>query len=200
MVVATNINNNNNNNLEPPPIRPRKPPRLLQYVHHRSPFPAGKQTVSISILRSSNFTTFLVFFSGTVENTEYFSLPDYNSDSGTNVGINVRSESTPSSNSESYHSDTNETSNSNSTSSPPRRVSYGYHKSPAPPPPIPIANSGFRRALVIYDYNKKTPTEVSLEKSQVVNVLDANPGSEWWRVQDDLGRNGYFPAHYLRMV
>ena len=28
-----------------------------------------------------------------------------------------------------------------------------------------------QKALVIYDYHKKTTTEISLEKSQVVNIL-----------------------------
>ena len=41
---------------------------------------------------------------------------------------------------------------------------------------------------------------MSLEKSQVVSVLDAKPGAEWWRVKDELGRIGYYPSHYLRMV
>ena len=61
-------------------------------------------------------------------------------------------------------------------------------------------NFSYRKALVIYDYNKKTTTEMSLEKSQVVSVLDAKPGAEWWRVKDELGRIGYYPSHYLRMV
>ena len=41
---------------------------------------------------------------------------------------------------------------------------------------------------------------MSLEKSQVVSVLDAKPGAEWWRVKDELGRIGYYPSHYLRVV
>ena len=90
--------------------------------------------------------------------------------------------------------------------SPPRRGNY--HKNPAPLPPKSIhsISSGddswgiFKKALVIYDYHKKTTTEVSLEKSQVVNILDAKPGAEWWRVKDDMGRIGYYPAHYLRMI
>ena len=57
-----------------------------------------------------------------------------------------------------------------------------------------------RKALVIYDYNKKSTTEVTLAKSQVVNILDAKAGAEWWRVQDELGRIGYYPSHYLRIV
>jgi len=179
------------NNNEPPPIRPRKPPRLIHYAQ--------------GTLTRNNFTL------GTVENTEYFSLPDYPEN---------RSGSTPSSSE--YHSDNNNdvnqdsggsyslpTSGSNSSqgTSPPRKNSYGYYKSPAPLPPKTVNNNknedinfGYRKALVIYDYNKKTTTEMSLEKSQVVSVLDAKPGAEWWRVKDELGRIGYYPSHYLRMV
>ena len=83
----------------------------------------------------------------------------------------------------------------------------GYYKSPAPLPPKSTNGNqneeitfNYRKALVIYDYNKKTTTEMSLEKSQVVSVLDAKPGAEWWRVKDELGRIGYYPSHYLRMV
>jgi len=180
------------NNNEPPPIRPRKPPRLIHYAQGGT-------------LTRNNFTL------GTVENTEYFSLPDYNE---------PRSGSTPSSSE--YHSDNNNDNinqdsgsyslpNSGSSSShgtsPPRKICYGYYKSPAPLPPKSTNGNqneditfNYRKALVIYDYNKKTTTEMSLEKSQVVSVLDAKPGAEWWRVKDELGRIGYYPSHYLRMV
>ena len=204
-LVSTNTNGGMNdvlglNNNDPPPVRPRKPPRLLQYIH-RQPYPTGSTGTTLpSHVILAYLSTCLILISGatTVENTEYFSLPDYNSD-------NHRSGSTPSSSD--YHSDTNDHqgggggsgggTSSTSSSSPPRRVNYGYQKSPAPLPPTMFSP---RKALVVYDYTKKTSTEVSLEKSQVVSVIDAKPGSDWWRVQDDLGRSGYYPAHYLRMV
>ena len=149
---------------------------------------------------------YLNYFSGpagAVENTEYFSLPDYPEN---------RSSSSD------YQSDTNDlhpdsgmyslpasSSNSSHGTSPPRRAGT-YHKSPAPLPPRSINSSSdessipLKRALVIYNYHKKTTTEVSLEKSQVVNILDAKPGAEWWRVKDEIGRIGYYPAHYLRII
>lgn len=131
-----------------------------------------------------------------MENTEYFSLPDF-------------AENRSTSNSSEYHSDNNNEhqdsgsyslpSNSSHGTSPPRKITYyGYHKSPAPLPPK--SEDSARKALVIYDYSKKSSTEVSLEKRQVVHVLDAKPGAEWWRVKDELGRIGYYPSHYLRMV
>ena len=153
-----------------------------------------------------------------MENTEYFSLPDFPE--------NRSSGSTSNNSSSEYHSDNNNEPNnqdSGSYSLPPtnsshanlatsptqRKVYYGYHKSPAPLPPknknLLVEDSAavaraLRKALVIYDYNKKSSTEVSLEKSQIVNILDAKPGAEWWRVKDELGRIGYYPSHYLRMI
>jgi hypothetical protein len=55
-------------------------------------------------------------------------------------------------------------------------------------------------AVVLYDYKRSTPTEISLGKSQVVVILDSKPGSEWWRVRDDMGREGYYPAHFLKII
>ena len=41
---------------------------------------------------------------------------------------------------------------------------------------------------------------MSLAKSQIVTVLESKRGSEWWKVQDTIGRRGYYPAHYLKMI
>lgn len=161
-----------------------------------------------------------------MENTEYFSLPDFSCSeprSGSNNSSEYHSDSNNEMNNQdssgSYSLPSASASNSSHGTSPPRKVNYGpyHHKSPAPLPPktpsvAPVtttavtanknldSNEGFRKALVIYEYGKKTPTEVSLQKSQVVHILDAKPGAEWWRVQDEIGRVGYYPSHYLRMV
>lgn len=178
-----------------PPIRPRKPPRLLQFAHQA--MQPNKSLLSPG---------------ATVENTEYFSLPD-TEDNGSR---------TPSSSD--YHSDLSTGPGDQhggcdsgifslpNTSSPPRKSLY--EKSPAPPPPFSSSlaarsvigrTSGLgcrmpRKALVVYGYSKKTTTEVTLDKSQVVTILDAKPGSEWWKVQDEFGRAGYYPSHYLRIA
>jgi hypothetical protein len=55
-------------------------------------------------------------------------------------------------------------------------------------------------AVVLYDHKKSTPTEMSLVKSQVVQVLDSKPGTDWWRVRDDTGRDGYYPANFLKLI
>ena len=148
---------------------------------------------TLALLVRWPFSYFFQGLANTVENTEYFSLPDfpesrsssseYQSDSNIDVNQDSGNYSLPPSSSNSSHG-----------TSPPRKISYG--KNPAPLPPKLSPN----KALVIYDYNKKTPTEVSLEKSQVVQILDSKPGAEWWRVKDDFGRIGYYPSHYLRMI
>jgi len=171
------------NNNEPPPIRPRKPPRLIHYAQ--------------SSLTRSNLGP-----AGAVENTEYFSLPDYpeNRSSSSDYQSDNNNDLNPDSG---MYSLPASSSNSSHGTSPPRRGNY--HKNPAPLPPRQINSSDemsgqLQKALVIYDYHKKTTTEISLEKSQVVNILDAKPGAEWWRIKDQIGRIGYYPAHYLRII
>ena len=41
---------------------------------------------------------------------------------------------------------------------------------------------------------------MSLGKSQIVTVLESKRGSEWWKVQDSIGRQGFYPSHYLKMI
>ena len=55
-------------------------------------------------------------------------------------------------------------------------------------------------AVALYDFKRTTPTEISIGKNQVVQILDSKPGSEWWRVRDDTGHEGYCPAHYLKII
>ena len=93
---------------------------------------------------------------------------------------------------------------------------YERGKAPAPPPPSVNIASGHPhivgasapsndivagpKAIVVYDYTKKDSQEMSLAKSQIVTVLESKRGSEWWKVQDTIGRRGYYPAHYLKMI
>ena len=98
---------------------------------------------------------------------------------------------------------------------------YERGKAPAPPPPVtsqqslssphPPSNglingsspsdvSSKPKAVVVYNYVKKDNQEMSLGKSQIVTVLDSKKGSEWWKVQDSIGRQGFYPSHYLKMI
>ena len=94
---------------------------------------------------------------------------------------------------------------------------YERGKAPAPPPPISTSLSNGHtysigsvngssdvaikpKAIVVYDYIKKDNQEMSLGKSQIVTVLESKRGSEWWKVQDNIGRQGFYPSHYLKMI
>ena len=94
---------------------------------------------------------------------------------------------------------------------------YERGKAPAPPPPItsnpsnshPFPNGSVNvssdvatrpKAVVVYNYVKKDSQEMSLGKSQIVTVLESKRGSEWWKVQDSVGRKGFYPSNYLRMI
>ena len=94
---------------------------------------------------------------------------------------------------------------------------YERGKAPAPPPPSSSSlSNGLSnqvnsvnthsdtinnpKAVVVYNYIKKDNEEMSLGKSQIVTVLESKRGSEWWKVQDSIGRQGYYPSHYLKMI
>merc|ERR1712080_626167 len=66
--------------------------------------------------------------------------------------------------------------------------------------PSPSDVSSKPKAVVVYNYVKKDNQEMSLGKSQIVTVLDSKKGSEWWKVQDSIGRQGFYPSHYLKMI
>ena len=75
-------------------------------------------------------------------------------------------------------------STSSSGSTPPRKGFYD--KAPAPPPPPGITVSNNRpKAIVVFDYVRKAnSSEMSLDRSQIVTVMESKPGSDWWRVMD----------------
>ena len=41
--------------------------------------------------------------------------------------------------------------------------------------------------------------QVSLDRSQIVDVVDQT-GRDWWKVSDAMGRQGYYPSHYLKII
>ena len=137
-----------------------------------------------------------------MDNNEYFSLNGFNDDSSGSRGTPPSSE---------YHSDGpvigdsgtyssfHSTSSFSSTASNSRKGFYD--KAPAPPPPGVTASNNQPKAIVVFDYVKKANSkEVTLDKSQIVTVLESKPGSDWWRVQDSIGRKGFYPSHYLKMI
>merc|ERR1719334_872704 len=107
-----------------------------------------------------------------VENTEYYTLPepssDYNSDQSGDLSYDSSPPSKPS-----Y--DFSLTSSSNG-----RRNNFSYHSVPPR-----------RRAIVLCEYWRKSISEISLSKNNVVSVIEGSPSSEWWRVETDSGHQGF---------
>eukprot|EP00092_Neocalanus_flemingeri_P015398 GFUD01016662.1.p1 GENE.GFUD01016662.1~~GFUD01016662.1.p1 ORF type:complete len:289 (-),score=45.28 GFUD01016662.1:143-895(-) len=156
-----------------PPTRPKKPPRMIQYLHTSSSpgksLHISEKPISIPIT--------------SVENTEYYTLPD------NLVG-------TPSSD---YNSD--QSAEFSYDSSPPAKHSFDF--------PItngrgnyshPITTPHRRRAIVLCEYRRKSISEISLSKNNVVNVLEGAHNSEWWRVETEQGIQGFYPANFLRQI
>jgi len=154
-----------------PPTRPKKPPRMIQYTHGPGSGNSVHEEKPISIPITS------------VENTEYYTLPDHL------IG-------TPSSD---YNSD--------------QSAEFSYDSSPPAKPSIDIISSGGRRnysyptttpsrrrAIVLCEYRRKSISEISLSKNNVVNVLEGSFNSEWWRVETEQGSQGFYPANFLRQI
>eukprot|EP00090_Calanus_glacialis_P014141 TRINITY_DN2281_c0_g1_i1.p1 TRINITY_DN2281_c0_g1~~TRINITY_DN2281_c0_g1_i1.p1 ORF type:complete len:554 (-),score=87.29 TRINITY_DN2281_c0_g1_i1:284-1945(-) len=156
-----------------PPTRPKKPPRMIQYP--QTSLSPGKSVHEVEKPISIPITS--------VENTEYYTLPDHL------VG-------TPSSD---YNSD--QSAEFSYDSSPPAKQSFDF--------PIsngrrnysyPITTPHRRRAVVLCEYRRKSISEISLSKNNVVGVLEGSHNSEWWRVETETGIQGFYPANFLRQI
>merc|ERR1712223_1100821 len=228
-----------------PPVRPKKPPRLLQYTpsqqqgqqqqqqpqqqhqtpqQYTSPQVTGNDTQRTSIVstpahfsqqqhqqqqqhhqqqqhqQQQQYTSPPLSSSRSVsitsvENSEYYTLPeqmassDYNSDQSTDYSPDSSSpphRQSPPSKSSSYDS------------------SHSLRRPPAyPQNPGQAQYSGGhprRRAVVLCEYRRKSVSEVSLGKNSVVTVVEGSPTSEWWKVETDQGVQGFYPANFLRQL
>jgi len=64
-----------------------------------------------------------------------------------------------------------------------------------------MATMTMRRARVLCEYKQKSNTEVSLQRNELVWVVEGEEGEEWWFVRSEqAARGGYFPAHFLRVI
>ena len=72
-----------------------------------------------------------------------------------------------------------------------------------PPPGVTRAHNSCPKAIVVFDHVPPAAAtgagQVALERSQIVDVIDQS-GPEWWKVADAVGRTGYYPAHYLKII
>jgi len=154
-----------NNAAKPPVTRPKKPPRLIQYP--QTPLSSGKSGKPISLPITS------------VENTEYYTLPDntssdYNSDQSAELSY----DSSPSGMQSLDFKILNRTNNYSNTVTTPHR----------------------RKAIVLCEYRRKSISEISLSKNTVVNVLEGSHNTEWWKVETEGGIQGFYPANFLRQI
>ena len=63
-----------------------------------------------------------------------------------------------------------------------------------------VSENVYIAAKRVYNYVKKENQEMSLGKSQFVTLLDSKKGYEWCTAQDSIGRQGFYPSHYLKMI
>ena len=42
--------------------------------------------------------------------------------------------------------------------------------------------------------------QISLDRNELVWVVEGREAAEWWRVQTEAGLQGYFPASFLRVM
>ena len=60
------------------------------------------------------------------------------------------------------------------------------------------ADLGKKMARVLYDYTASTLDEITVRKSEKVEVLDDS--RNWWLVKNRMGLHGYMPANLLQML
>jgi hypothetical protein len=53
---------------------------------------------------------------------------------------------------------------------------------------------------VLYDYEAKGDTELSLVAAQVIELLKRPEKEEWWEGRAPDGRTGYFPKNYVKLL
>lgn len=71
-----------------------------------------------------------------------------------------------------------------------------------PPPGVTRASNACPKAIVVFDHVPPASDsygQVSLDRSQIVDVVDQT-GRDWWKVSDAMGRQGYYPSHYLKII
>lgn len=49
--------------------------------------------------------------------------------------------------------------------------------------------------LVQYDYTATNSKEITVKKGDLVDVTDAPPKKQWWRVKSENGQEGFIPVY-----
>nr|1H8K_A Chain A, SPECTRIN ALPHA CHAIN [Gallus gallus] len=58
--------------------------------------------------------------------------------------------------------------------------------------------TGKELVLVLYDYQEKSPREVTVKKGDILTLLNST-NKDWWKVEVD-DRQGFIPAAYLKKL
>ena len=72
----------------------------------------------------------------------------------------------------------------------------------APPPesqPVQASQSGGKRAIVQYDYEKAEDNEIELVEGDYVTDIDM-VDDDWWMGTNSKGESGLFPSNYVELV
>nr|5FW9_A Chain A, SPECTRIN ALPHA CHAIN, NON-ERYTHROCYTIC 1 [Homo sapiens] len=52
--------------------------------------------------------------------------------------------------------------------------------------------------LALYDYQEKSPREVTMKKGDILTLLNST-NKDWWKVEVN-GRQGFVPAAYVKYL
>uniref|UniRef100_UPI003F7787AD Spectrin alpha chain, non-erythrocytic 1 n=1 Tax=Gallus gallus TaxID=9031 RepID=UPI003F7787AD len=62
----------------------------------------------------------------------------------------------------------------------------------------PMDETGKELLLVLYDYQEKSPREVTVKKGDILTLLNST-NKDWWKVEFN-DRQGFVPAAYLKKL
>nr|1E6H_A Chain A, SPECTRIN ALPHA CHAIN [Gallus gallus] len=58
--------------------------------------------------------------------------------------------------------------------------------------------TGKELVLVLYDYQEKSPREVTIKKGDILTLLNST-NKDWWKIEVN-DRQGFVPAAYLKKL
>nr|1E6G_A Chain A, SPECTRIN ALPHA CHAIN [Gallus gallus] len=58
--------------------------------------------------------------------------------------------------------------------------------------------TGKELVLVLYDYQEKSPRELTIKKGDILTLLNST-NKDWWKVEVN-DRQGFIPAAYLKKL
>ena len=62
-----------------------------------------------------------------------------------------------------------------------------------------IDDLGKECVVALYDYQEKSPREVSMKKGDILTLLNSS-NKDWWKVEATNDRQGFVPAAYVKKI